>query len=70
MKLTTATTWQTEASNQCSVFAWGQALFAELGRVWVQLDTEDTIAYEGVLATQVHVIEDATASQGLLCQGF
>jgi hypothetical protein len=45
-ELITAAVLQTETIHQRIVLAWGQALFAELGRVWAQLDTEDTLAYE------------------------
>ena len=65
-EMTAAATLQTETTHQRIVLAWGQALFAELGRVWAQLDTEDTLAYEDKLAAQVHVLEDATASLELL----
>jgi hypothetical protein len=65
-KLTAAATLQTEATHQRVVFEWGQALFTELGRVWAQLETEDTLAYEDKVAAQVHVLEDATASIALL----
>jgi hypothetical protein len=64
--LTTGATLQTETTHQRIVLAWGQALFAELGRVWAQLDTEDTLAYEDKLTAQVHVLEEATASLELL----
>jgi hypothetical protein len=65
-ELTAAATLQTEATHQRLVWAWGQALFAELGRVWARLDTADALAYEDQLAAQVHVLEDATASLALL----
>jgi hypothetical protein len=65
-ELTAAATLQTEATHQRVVLAWGQALFAELGQVWAQLDTAETLAYEDRLAAQVHVLEDATASLALL----
>jgi hypothetical protein len=65
-ELITAAVLQTETTHQHIVLAWGQALFAELGRVWAQLDIEDTLAYENKLAVQVHVLEDATASLELL----
>ena|SRR6266403_6006954 len=65
-ELTAATTLQTEATHQHIVFAWGQTLFTELGRVWGQLDAADELAYEDKLAAQVHVLEDATASLELL----
>lgn len=65
-EMTVAATLQTETAHQRIVLAWGHTLFAELGRVWAQLDTEDTLAYEDKLAAQVHVLEDATASLELL----
>jgi hypothetical protein len=68
--LAAAATLQTEATHQRLVWAWGQALFAELGRVWAQLDTAETLAYEDQLAAQVHVLEDATASLALLSQSL
>jgi hypothetical protein len=64
--LTAAATLQMEATHQYMVFAWGQTLFTELGRVWAQLQTAESLAYEDKLAAQVHVLEDATASLGLL----
>jgi hypothetical protein len=63
---TTGTMLQIEASHQRAVLAWGQTLFAELGRVWAQLDTAERLAYEDNVAAQVHVIEEATASLELL----
>jgi hypothetical protein len=65
-EMTVAATLQTETTHQRIVLAWGQTLFAEVGRVWAQLDTEDTLAYEDKLAAQVHVLEEATASLELL----
>ena len=65
-ELTTAATLQTEAIHQRLVLAWGQALFTEFARVWAQLDTAETLAYEDKLEAQVHVLEDATASLELL----
>jgi hypothetical protein len=65
-ELTATATMQTEATDQGVVFAWGQVMFTELRRVWAQLDTADTLAYEDKLAAQVHVLEEATASVGLL----
>lgn len=65
-KLTAAATLQAEASHQRVVLAWGQILFGELGRVWAQLETDESLAYEDKVAAQVHVLEDATASLGLL----
>jgi hypothetical protein len=65
-ELSTAAVLQTETTHQRIVLAWGQALFAELGRVWAQLDTDEALAYEDKLAAQVHVLEDATASLELL----
>jgi hypothetical protein len=65
-EMTVAATLQTETTHQRIVLAWGQALFAEVGRVWAQLDTDDTLAYEDKLAAQVHVLEDATTSLELL----
>jgi hypothetical protein len=65
-KLTAATTLQTEATHQRVVWAWGQALFTEVDRVWAQLDTAERLAYEDKLAAQVYVLEDASASLGLL----
>jgi hypothetical protein len=62
----TIATLQTEAAQQRVVFAWGQTLFTELGRVWGQLDTAEALAYEEKVAAQVHVLEDATASLELL----
>src|SRR5215510_11006153 len=56
----------TETTHQRIVLAWGQILFTELGGVWTQLDTEDTLAFEDKLAAQVHVLADATASLALL----
>jgi hypothetical protein len=65
-ELTTAATLQTETTYQHVVFAWGQTLFTELRRVWAQLDTAEALAYEEKLAAQVHVLDDATTSLGLL----
>ncbi len=65
-ELTAAATMQTEATHQRVVFAWGQVIFTELRRVWVQLDGEEALAYEDKLAAQVHVLEEATASLGQL----
>ena len=65
-ELTAAATLQTEATHQHVVFAWGQTLFMELRRVWAQLESVETLAYEEKLAAQVHVLEDATASLALL----
>jgi hypothetical protein len=65
-ELTAAATLQTEATYQHVVFAWGQTLFTELRRVWAQLETAEGLAYEDKVAAQVHVLEDATASLGLL----
>jgi hypothetical protein len=65
-KLTAAATLQREATNQHTVLAWGQTLFTELGRIWAQLDSAETLAYEDKVAAQVHVLEDATASLGML----
>jgi hypothetical protein len=64
--LTTATMLQTEASHQRVVMAWGQTLFTEVRRVWAQLDTAETLAYEDKVTAQVHVLEEATASLELL----
>jgi hypothetical protein len=64
--LTAAATLQTEATHQHMVFAWGQTLFTELRWVWAQLETDEALAYEDKVAAQVHVLEDATASLGLL----
>lgn len=61
-ELTAAATMQTEATHQQVVFTWGQILFAELRRVWAQLDDQEALAYEDKLAAQVHVLEEATAS--------
>jgi hypothetical protein len=61
-ELTTAAARQRDATHQRVVFAWGQALFAELARVWAQLDPDDGLAYADKVAAQVHVLEDATAS--------
>jgi hypothetical protein len=66
--LTAAATLQREATHQLIVFAWGQTLFRELGRVWAQLDTAERLAYEDKLAAQVHVLDDATASLALLSE--
>ena len=68
--LTAVATLQTEATHQRLVWAWGQVLFAELGRVWAPLDTAETLAYEDRLAAQVHGIDDATASLALLSHHF
>ena len=65
-ELTTAATLQAEAIHQRLVLVWGQALFTEFARVWAQLDTAETLAYEDKLEAQAHVLEDATASLGLL----
>jgi hypothetical protein len=65
-QLTAAATLQMEATHQRTVLAWGQTLFSELGRVWAQLDSAETLAYEDKVAAQVHVLEDATASLELL----
>ncbi|HEX9872021.1 MAG TPA: hypothetical protein VGC99_26175 [Candidatus Tectomicrobia bacterium] len=65
-KLTAAATLQMEATHQGAVLAWGQTLFTEVARVWAQLDTAETLAYEDKVAAQVHVLEDATASLTLL----
>jgi hypothetical protein len=65
-ELTATATMQTEATDQGVVFAWGQIMFTELRRVWAQLDTADSLAYEDQLAAQVHVLKEATASVGLL----
>jgi hypothetical protein len=64
--LAAAATLQTDITHQRIMLAWGQALFAELGRVWAQLDTTETMAYEDQLAARVHVLDDATASLALL----
>jgi hypothetical protein len=64
--LAAAATLQTEITHQRLGLAWGQALFAELGRVWAQLDAAEALAYEDQLAAQVHVLDDATASLALL----
>ena len=64
--LAAAATLQTEATHQRLVWAWGQVLFAELGRVWAQLDAAETLAYEDQLAARMHVLDDATASLALL----
>jgi hypothetical protein len=65
-ELTAAATIQREATHQRVVFTWGQTLFTELGRVWAQLEIDDALAYEDKVAAQVHVLEEATASLGLL----
>jgi hypothetical protein len=67
-KLTAAATLQMEATHQRAVLAWGQTLFTEAGRVWAQLDSAETLAYEDKVAAQVHVLEDAAASLGLLSE--
>jgi hypothetical protein len=68
--LTTAAILQREATDQHLVFAWGQALFKELDRVWAQPDAAERLAYEDKLAAQVHVLEDASVSLGLLAQSL
>jgi hypothetical protein len=65
-ELSAAATLQREATHQHIVFAWGHTLFTELGRVWAQLGTDESLAYEDKLAAQVHVLDDATASLALL----
>jgi hypothetical protein len=57
---------QREAAHQHVVLAWGQALFTEVDRVWAQLETAESLAYEDKVAAQVHVLEEATASLALL----
>ena len=69
-ELTAAATLQTEATNQRVVLAWGHTLFTALGQVWAQLETNESLAYEDKLAAQVHVLEDARASLGLLSHSF
>jgi hypothetical protein len=65
-ELAAATMLQREAAHQHVVWAWGQALFSEVDRVWAQLDTDESLAYEDKVVAQVHVLEDASASLGLL----
>jgi hypothetical protein len=65
-ELTTAAALQSEATHQRVVFAWGQTLFTELGRVWGELDTAEKLAHEDKVAAQVHMLEEATASLELL----
>lgn len=65
-KMTSAATLQMEVTHQRIVLAWGETLFTELGQVWSQLDSAETLAYEDKVAAQVHVLEDATASLALL----
>ena len=48
------------------MFAWGEALFTEVDPVWAQLDIAESPASEDKLAAQVHVLEDASVSLGLL----
>jgi hypothetical protein len=64
--LAAAASLRAEIIQQRVVWAWGQALFAELGRMWAQLDAAETLTYEDQLAAQVHVLDDATASLALL----
>ena len=61
---------QTEANNQRIVFAWGEVLFSEVDRLWAELDTSERLVYEDKLAAQVHVLEDASVSLGLLSQSL
>jgi hypothetical protein len=68
--LTSAAALQKEATQQHIVFAWGEVLFTGVERLWGQLETTESLAYEDKLAAQVHVLEDATASLGLLCQNL
>jgi hypothetical protein len=65
-ELTAAATMQTEVTQQRVVFELGQTLFTELRRVWAQLDSEDSLAYEDKVAAQLHVLEEATGSLGQL----
>ena len=65
-ELIAAAALQAEATHQRVVFAWGQTLFAELARVWAQLDIDEALAHEDKVVAQVHVLEDATASLELL----
>jgi hypothetical protein len=60
--LTAATMLQREASHKRMVWAWGQTLFTEVHRVWGQLESAESLAYEDKVATQVHVLKDAAAS--------
>jgi hypothetical protein len=64
--LTAAAMLQKDATQQRVVCGWGQILFRELGRAWARLETTESLAYEDKLAAQVHVLEDASASLGLL----
>jgi hypothetical protein len=65
-KLTAAATLQREATHQRIMLAWGRVLFTEVDRVWAQLETAESLAYEDKVAAQMHVLEDATASLALL----
>jgi hypothetical protein len=57
---------QKEATQQRMMFAWGKVPFTDVARVWPQLDAAERLAYENKLTARVHVLEDATASLGLL----
>jgi hypothetical protein len=69
-ELTAAVMLQREAVHQHMVWAWGQALFTEVDRVWAQLETDESLAYEDTLAAQVHVLDDASASLWLLARSL
>ena len=66
--LTAATLLQREATHKRMVWAWGQTLFTEVHRVWGQLESAESLAYEDKVAAQVHVLKDATASLTLLSE--
>ena len=66
--LTAAATLPREAIQRRIVFAWGEVLCIELTRVWGLLDTAERLAYADKLATQVHVLDDASVSLRLLAQ--
>jgi hypothetical protein len=53
---------QAEASGQHLLFDWGKIVMERLHRVWGQIETLDTLAYEDKVTAQVQTLEEATSS--------
>jgi hypothetical protein len=59
---------QDELLNHRLALAWGQQLFTQLLQTWTSLEAYEPLGYEGKVAVQVHVLDEATSSLGQLHQ--
>jgi hypothetical protein len=60
--LTEAVVIQAAVAHDRLALEWGHLVVTRLLKVWKQLEAHDALAYEDKVATQVHILDEATSS--------